>query len=241
MKKLAIILSIILVIVLGLYFTAGYFLGNLPIASDILGTNKPRDLGAELSTDNAYEGLAALGHPTTTDELQAIIDNPASFTKVKATLTDDEVSSLISATDLPVKLVQVRFGEDDTVEVSGMLNISGMREALISTDASDETIDTVMDYASKVDWMIFYVSGGLSINNNQVDLDIDKLQLGRISLPENIKEKMDENMGQLEDFISDALTDQGYDIRELSISEGKVNLDLDRPLSSITPWLDYIQ
>ena len=241
MKKLVITLSIVLVVVLALYFTAGYFLGNLPIASDILGTNKPRDLGAELSTDNAYDGLSALGHPTTTDELRAIIANPASFTKVKATLTDDQVSSLISTTDLPVKLVQIRFGEGDTVELSGVLDVRGMTESFSSMDSSDGTVDTVMEYASKVDWMIFYVSGGLSIKNNQVDLDIDKLQLGRISLPENVKEQLDENMGQLEDFISDTLTEQGYDIRELSISDGKVNLDLDRPLSSITPWLDYIQ
>jgi hypothetical protein len=42
MKKLLIIIGVILAVVIVLYFVAGYFLGNLPVASNLLGTNKPR-------------------------------------------------------------------------------------------------------------------------------------------------------------------------------------------------------
>ena len=87
---------VVVVLVVAVYFVAAYFLGNLPVASKMLGTNKPRDLGVELSVDNTYDGLASLKHPVTTEELQAIVENPEIYTKVDAALTDEEASSMIA-------------------------------------------------------------------------------------------------------------------------------------------------
>ena len=81
------ILGIVLAVVVVLYFVAGYFLGNLPIASSLFGTNKPRDLGIEITTDSAYAGLSNLNHPTTLEELQAVIDDPSEFTSVETSMT----------------------------------------------------------------------------------------------------------------------------------------------------------
>ncbi|MFC1918270.1 hypothetical protein ACFLXH_06450 [Chloroflexota bacterium] len=234
-------LGIPLIILLAIYFVAGYFLGSLPIASDLLGTNKPKDLGVELSTDSAYQGLANLNHPTTIPELQAIVNNPESFTSVKSSLTNAEASSLIATTEMPIKLVQIRFGDGGKVESSGMIDVNGLEDMMGSIGASNEAINTVMDYVSNVDWMIYYVSGECSIINNRVSLDIEEIELGRISVPDSVREQLDNNMGAVENYVSNALTGQGFNIRELSISEDKVNLDLDRPLGSMGPWLKYVQ
>ena len=67
-KKWLFVLGIVAGVLIGAYFVAGYFLGNLPIASDLLGTNKQRDLGIEISVASANTGLIALNKPTTNDD-----------------------------------------------------------------------------------------------------------------------------------------------------------------------------
>ena len=90
MKKAAIVIAVILLV---LYLIAGYFIGGLPVVSKIMGSGQPVDLGVEISVDGAYQGLDALGQPTTVEELQEIADNPDSFGTVQTTLTEEEASS----------------------------------------------------------------------------------------------------------------------------------------------------
>jgi len=241
MKKLLWFAGGLLVVAVAAYFVAGYFLGNLPVASRLLGSNEPRDLGIELSTDNAFNGLAALGHPLTEEDLEAILENPDSFKTVKTTLTDEQASSLISTMDFPVKLAQVKFGPGGSVETSGTINIAQLRELMAQAGASSEVMENVMGYVSSFDWANYYVSGNFNITSNQVSLDIDRLEIGRIAVPESLQEQLNNNIGSVERYISGALTSQGYDIRQLSISDGRVDMDMDRPLGSLEPWLKFMQ
>ncbi|MBN1368654.1 MAG: hypothetical protein JW954_00270 [Dehalococcoidaceae bacterium] len=240
-KKRYVLLGVILVLIITAYFVAGYFLGNLPIASNMLGTNKPRDLGAQISIENAYSGLKSLGHPLTLDELGSIAQDPDSFRPVKTSITDDEIASLLSLADLPIKLVQVRCGPGGRAEISGMLNVKEMQQLLSRLGVPNDAIATAMDYLSNIDWTTFYIDGALDIKNNQVSLDIDKIELGRISLPGGLKDQITDNIGSIENYVEDALGDMGYNIRSLSFSEGKAALDLDRPLDSMEPWIGFIQ
>ncbi len=234
-------LAIILFIILVLYFVAGYFLPNLPVASKLWGTNMSKDLGVELSADNAIAGLIALEHPTSTADLEAIINNPEDYKHFKGALTNNQASSLISTIDFPIKLVQIKFGPDGAMESSGIINTNQLQDLLSDFGASNDVVNSVMGIISNMDWITYYVSGELSIKNNQVSLDVDQLEFGRISVPQSLKDQMENNMGSLEGFISNLLTSQGYYIRDMSISEGSVNLDMDRPLGSLEPWLNYIE
>ena len=90
MKKVVLIIAIVLLV---LYLIAGYFIVGLPVASKIMGSNNPVDFGVEISVDSAYQGLDALGQPTTVEELQEIVDNPGSLGTVQTTLTEEEASS----------------------------------------------------------------------------------------------------------------------------------------------------
>jgi hypothetical protein len=239
--KLIKVLGILLVVLIAVYFVAGYFLGNLPIASNIFGTNKPRDLGITLSTENAFSGLSALNHPTTTTELQAIVDDPSTFTTVKTSLTDEQASSMISMTDFPIKLVQIKFGDDGKIETSGIINTRDLQQVLGGIETDNDVVNTVLNYVNKMEWIIFYASGECSIHNNDVSLAIDKIEFGRIGIPGTIRDQLQNNIGSVENFVSKTLTSQGFNIRELSVSNGKMNLDMDRPLSSMGPWLDFIE
>lgn len=58
----------------------------LPVASALLGTNKPRDLGIELSTESALAGLQSLNMPFSVDELENIYNNPDLYTRVNTSI-----------------------------------------------------------------------------------------------------------------------------------------------------------
>jgi hypothetical protein len=238
MKKAAIV---IVVIVLVLYLIAGYFIGGLPVASKIMGSNQPVDLGIEISVDGAYQGLDALGQPTTVEKLQEIADNPDSFGTVQTTLTEEEASSLMAlnnAPDFPARLTQIKFNDDGTMESSGIIWLDKFPAFLARNGVSSEGIEKVMGYIGFMDSTTYYIKGTFSISNNNVDLDMDSVKVGRISLPTGV---INDNRGSVENTISNILTNNGYNIRSLYVSDGKVNVDMDQPLGSIVPWLHYVQ
>lgn len=238
MKKAAIIIGIVLLV---LYLVAGYFIGGLPIASKIMGSNKPVDLGIEISVDSAYQGLDALGQPTTVEELQEIVDNPDSFGTVQTTLSEEEASSLMALNqipDFPVRLTQIKFNDDGTFESSGMIWIDKFPTFLARNGVSSEGVEKVMGYIGFMDSTNYYMKGTFSITNNNVDLNMDSVKVGRISLPTGI---INDNRGSVENTISNMLTNNGYNIRSMYVSDGKVNVDMDQPLGSIVPWLHFIQ
>ena len=238
MKKAAIIIGIVLLV---LYLIAGYFIPGLPISSKIMGSNKPVDLGIEISVDGAYQGLNALGQPTTVEELQEIVDNPDSFGTVQTTLTEEEASSLMAlnnAPDFPARLTQIKFNDDGTIESSGVIWIDKFPAFLARNGVSSEGVEKVMGYIGFMDSTTYYMKGTFSISNNNVDLNMDSIKVGRIGIPTGV---INDNKGSVGNTISNILTNNGYTIRSLYVSDGKVNVDMDQPLGSIVPWLHYVQ
>ena len=241
MKKFLTVISVIAGILIVLYFVAGYFLGNLPIASALLGTNKPRDLGVKISTDSAYQGLKSLNKPLTAADLRKIAANKTAYTKVKASLSDAEASSLISLADIPnfpFKLVQMKFGDNGEVQASGVINISDLEKTLKDYGASGDVINQVMSIAKNAKWVNFYAEGTCSIKNNKITADLNTLQLGKIGLPEDLVKN---NSASVASYVEGSLVKSGYNIRSMSIGQGKVNFDMDRPISSIQPWLKFVK
>ena len=233
-------LLIIVIVLGGLYLIAGYFLGNVPVASKLLGTNKPIDLGVELSVDEAYEGLDALGHPTSIEELQEIAENPESYGTVKTSLSEEEASSLMAinqAPDFPARLTQMKFYDDGSMETSGMIWINKLPDFLARNGVSSEGISKVMEYVGFMDSANYYMKGKFSITNNYVTMDVDTFKIGRITIPSGV---INDNKGYVENTVSDIIVNNGYTIRSLTISDGKVNVDMDQPLGSIVPWLNMV-
>jgi hypothetical protein len=240
MKKWVVRLCVFLVVLLGLYFVAGYFLGNLPIASKLLGANTPKNLGVNISTQSATEGLIALRKPTSFAQLEAITKNPQSYTKVTGSLTNEQASSMVSLGDIPdfpLKFVQIKFGDGGRVEVSGVLDVVKLQSTLAQYGVSGGIVDTIMNIVKNAKWVNVYASGTLSISNNVVTSDLEKLEIGRIPVPIGW---VKDNTTAILNGVGNSLKSSGYNIRSLTISQGKVNLDMDRPLSSIGPWLNFV-
>ena len=240
MRKWVVRLSVLLVVLLGLYFVAGYFLGNLPIASRLLGTNTPKDLGVSISTQSATEGLIALRKPTSFAQLEAITKNPQSYTKVTGSLTSEQASSMVSLGDIPdfpLKFVQIKFEDGGRVEVSGVLDVVKLQSTLAQYGVSGGIVDTIMNIVKNAKWVNVYASGTLSISNNVVTSNLEKLEIGRIPVPIGW---VKDNTTSILNGVGNSLKSSGYNIRSLTISQGKVSLDMDRPLSSIDPWLNFV-
>lgn len=233
---------IVIVIILGaLYLTAGYFLGMVPGASRLMGTNKPIDLGVEISVDRAYQGLGSLGQPVNVEELRVIADDPDSFGTVQTTLTEEEASSLMAlnqAADFPARLTQIKFNDDGSIESSGVIWIDRFSKFLARNGVSSDAVEKVIGYIGFMDSTTYYVKGTFSITDNNVDLEMDSLKVGRINIPMGV---INDNKGSVENTISNILTNNGYTIRSLYISNGKVNVDMDQPLGSIVSWLNFVQ
>lgn len=230
-----------LILGIGALFAAGYFLGNVPIISDLLGTNEQRDLGVELSVESSYSGLDALNHPVTVEDLREIVANPQSFTSAHTTLTEEEVSSLLAIghiPNFPFRTIQLDFGADGTVRSSGVLDTQTLQALIDDVGISNETIDKIMGYVKTGRYVNYYVKGKCGIINNQLSLEIDKLEFGRVPFPGDFVENELTVVGY---DVTSYLNTQGFNIRKLAISDGQIELDLDRPLSSIKPWLHFVR
>ena len=241
MKKLIIALSIIVGVLLILFFVAGYFLGNVPIASKLLGTNKTKNLGVVINMDNAYAGIKKINCPLTAQAVKEILANPASYTAVKATLTSDEASSLMAIGNvpgLPVRMTQIKFGPNGSFQTSGVINTQELQDSLKKAGVSGDTIDKVMGYVEKLKYFNFYAEGTLNITNNKLTGSVTNAKIGNISVPDDLLSKIDSGVA---DTVMNKLEQAGYSIRNLTISEGKVNVDMDRPLADLNHWLKFAQ
>jgi hypothetical protein len=240
-KKLIIALSVIIGVLLILFFVAGYFLGNVPIASKLLGTNKAKNLGVVVNMDNAYSGLKDISCPLTPQGVKDILNNPASYTTVKTSLTSDEASSLLAIGDVPnfpLRMTQIKFGPNGSFQTSGVVSTEELQKALKQAGVSSDTVDKVMGYVKKVKYFNFYAEGTLSITNNQLTGNISNAKIGNIGVPDDLLSKIDTGVAST---VMSKLTQRGYSFRSLTISEGKVAVDMDRPLADLNNWLKFVQ
>jgi hypothetical protein len=242
MKKVLIITgSVIVALALIILFVAGYFLGNVPVVSALMGTNKPKDLGVKITSANAYSGLKNIKCPTTAQDLDALQKNPKSYTTVKATLTQDEVSSLFALGDIPdfpLRVTQIKFGPNGSYAASGILDTEKLQKYLKDMGVSGEVMDQVMGFVQNSRYFTFYADGNLSISNNRPAGDIKSVKLGNIEVPHDL---IQNNKASIQGFATSSLTKNGYNIRKLTISENKADVDMDRPLGSEKNWLKFVQ
>lgn len=241
MKKFIVVISILVFLGLVALFAAGYFLGNVPVVSKLLGANKRVDLGVKIGIDSANQGIKDLKMPTTSKELEAIAKNPQSFKTIKTSLTQEEVSSLLALGNIPnfpLKLTQVKFNPDGSAESSGVLNTAELVTFLKNNGVSSDVIDKVDDYVKVKGWVNYYAKGTFKIENNKTTLNMSSVKIGNIAVPNDL---VSNNSAAVGDFVSSALVRNGFNVRKTAVNGGKLEIDADRPLASLKPWLKFVQ
>lgn len=219
MKKLLKFLVIsFLVLVVGIVLVLGYF-GFMPGVSTLFGSNKPRDLGVKHTAQDLAQAQEKLGGQTIVvpkdDPFQQM--KASSGSPVNATLTQEEYSAHVEKIH-PVSDIQIKFS-GSTFEMSGRVDKSRI-PAFIRTwgiaDVSDEEILGIVNKYFPGD-INFYLAGSGGAKNNDLTLDLTKVELGRIPIPVDQAEKV------LEAY-SETLFKQfpGFWVEDSTIQDGKL-------------------
>jgi hypothetical protein len=223
------LIVIVILVILGL----GY-LGFVPGVSKILGSDKPRNLGITY-TDADLKSITSKNH------VQRIVvesapDIKSSFVlkgtqAIKNVFTDKEITARLGQESdwafNPFTDVQVKIGQDGTVEASGVVRVDrlkGYAEATGMSPQEIEVISKVMD-KYKVPRTSFpaYVKGNLTIENNKLNIDLSELYIGKIPVA---KALYSQAKSAFEGLVYERLTSGGYgslDVKSLSFSNGKMS------------------
>ncbi|KKQ33277.1 MAG: hypothetical protein US48_C0017G0009 [Candidatus Levybacteria bacterium GW2011_GWA2_37_36] len=182
-------LTVFLFIIATIVFGLGY-MGYIPTIANLLGTNKPKDLGIRFTEQDRVEAHAKSGveygtlPATTSDELSI-----QRFGKhnVDTIWTSAQASALMNNRPWkfwPYQNVQVKFNADGSAEVSG-----GLNKAVVPNYAAAIGIPKVaVEFAMKLlpPNPVFYLKMKASLKDNQIEtFEPQTFQLNQIPLPVN--------------------------------------------------------
>lgn len=193
MKTLISIAMIAAVIGMGL----GTVLGVLPLASDLLGTSRPRDLGirySEEEQDRFFEASQTyIAYRTDIDPGMGKSISYSGTKTVATKFTPEELSARLSYDRwayLPISDVQISIHDDGIVEVSALLHLSRIEGFLKQIELYGREEEQVFALARSVgllDLVIpVYVKGWGAVNENNPSLTIDRFELGRLVIPSEL-------------------------------------------------------
>jgi hypothetical protein len=196
-KGLKIFLIVVAVIVL-LVLIAFARLGYLPGVAKVFGWDKPRDLGVsytEEDFDSAFNKSAASYGvlPESTPDSSSI--QFLGSNQVTTSWNSSEVTSLLNDRPWkywPISDVQLKINEDNSVEMSGIINSNKLRGYAIGIGVPQAVVDRISLLPSEAP---FYIKGTGSLSQNTVSsFDLTQAELGRTSIPTGILLSADSQM-----------------------------------------------
>jgi hypothetical protein len=224
-------LIIVLALILIPTLVLGY-MGFVPGLSDIMGSNRPRDLGVkytatDLKSMMAKNGVQDVVLPDTNVPEQSLMFSGSRT--YKNTFTQEELTARMNDYGKvkynAVSDMQLRINDDGTVEMSGKLdlnNAAACAAAFRMPKADFQELEPYLDKAKILNSKpAFYVKGTVKVVNNQIDMDVDKAEVGKVPLPMD-KIPMDYVVRKSETIIGNI---PGLDIKNLEFKDGKMSFD----------------
>jgi len=205
-------IGIVAIIVMAI-LVVGY-LGFVPGVSDIMGTNKPRDLGVvKFSEANYASGLAKVPGASVLNPEYLCVTCAYTSTgsvPVNTAFSEEEFTSMINkrnSTVGPLRDSQFKFNPDGTVEASGLL--------------IDPRITGPIYIKARID----------SASGRSGTLVVDYAEMGRLPLPpDQLKIAQD----IVNDSVRDTFTNNpGLSVNSISIADGKINFDGTLPKDAV--------
>lgn len=218
--KILIILALLVVIVLG-------YLGFVPVVSELMGSTKPKDLGVTYSSSDLDRYIERVG--IRFEPLDAGLGVKESLRfggkmDIDASFTSEEITAMVNSDKwkyYPVSDVQIRINSDGTAEASGVLRKDRLMGYLEAQNIPSGQVNAVMDYIKDIPLNpVFYIKGKGRVVNNKVDMEIEKAEIGRLSIPQQFIE--DES--PIERFVEDRIAFvPNFYIEKFDFSDGKMN------------------
>lgn len=222
-----IVIAVVVVLALG-------FLGVVPGVSRILGADKPRDLGVTY-TEADFNSFMAKNHvkrvvldSAPTAQASWVLQGSQTVT---TTFTDKEITARLAKAEGwvldPFTDVQVKIAQDGVVEASGIVHVDRLRAYATATGVSQDEIDTIAKGVDKyrIPKGLFpvYAKGTLSITDNNLDINLSGLMIGKIPVAEVLYRGA---KSSFESFVHERLTSGGYgnlSVKALSFANGKMS------------------
>jgi hypothetical protein len=192
MKLLKLLVLLILLVLIGGVLVLGY-LGFIPVLSSVMGSDKPRDLGIKYTQQQYSDYITRANEQVTTVRGNVTPENSISYSgkvDLKQSFTPEEISARLDYSKwkyMPVTNTQLRINPDGSVEFSGTVlsdRIYGFvaREGAGQYSAAD--VKKGLDYVKLLGKNFpVYAKFKASINNNQLTESVEKIEVGRLSLP----------------------------------------------------------
>jgi len=227
---------VFLILVLSAVGVLGY-LGFIPGLSDVIGSNKPRNLGMQYSEASFKSGLekAAVDLKTLSADAPQIISYEGSH-KVKTSFTDEELTSHAAIKNwvgYPVSDVQFRINEDNTAEVSGILKLTQIAPFLQAMDISQADFEEAMkEVKIPLRDVPFYAKGYGTAANNSLDISVTNFEVGRFPVPQNL---LSQYQDELADFGESIMRNiPGFSVNEARFEDGTIFFDGELPDVELT-------
>lgn len=222
-------LRLILLIVVALVFIAG-IAGFVPYLSTILGTDRPKDLGQQITLEDSLAaqektGVQLVKLPSDTPIGNSFILEGSR--PIELTFTSKEATGIINNRPwkyYPFSDLQLRINPDGTIETSGVVNMDLFMSYANSLGYSTEDINKVMEqyHIPKMN-MPFYLKGSGSIIDDRVDIHVQSLHAGQIPVPQSI---LVANTERINEFTQDCVARlNGFSAKKLAVENEKIVFD----------------
>lgn len=234
-------IGVVGIIILAVILYAGW-LGFVPGLSNIMGANKPLDLGVTYTEEDLQSFYAKTGQNVIESKEAPVAGGGESiaFANPKAltvAITQEELTARLNASNwvnMPLSNVQVRLGDGNSIEVSGNVDVDALRGFISyigGVNYSQADIDKGLDWLNKMSGSpAVYIDSTGSITNNQLSLSVNSVKVGRWSAP---TDKADETLNIATQNMLDKIT--GLNTNSLSESSGMMNFD------GVGPTSIYVQ
>lgn len=224
-------LFLFLIVPIGAVFVLGKT-GIVPGVSKITGANKPRDLGvaysemnlesANVRTKISREALPANLSPKESIKYSGVAEISSSLTGEELTATANKRAELWHY--FPVKSLQVRINEDGTAEISATTSVGRIIGYLstigVATGEVEQALKKIIPF--KTEFPV-YLKGAVSVADNKVDLNLQKAEVGRLTIPQSL---IDQNKDKITWLIEKRLNDvPNCKIKSLTLKDRRLYFD----------------
>lgn len=218
----------------------------MPSIAGIVSPERPRDLGvrptqedlqsaqSKLSirgarlreaTAQATPSARSTGLPWS-DAAARTVDFSGSVA-VGATMSGEEITALVNSGRwkyYPVSDFQMRIGDDGLVEVSGLLRADRLYGFGEVAGISPETVSVALDKLGIANSTpAFYLRGVASMAENRLKLDLQQIEVGRLTVPAKL---VAENRGRITSLVEAGLNRvPGLAIRSATFDDGVLRLE----------------
>ncbi len=179
-----------LILIIPLFVFA--YLGLVPGLSHLLGADKPTDLGITYTQLDLFQAELAtqIDRAVLPPGSSKEFDFSTKTHHVNQTLTSPQVTAWINQRTwkhYPFSNLQIKFGQDGQAQVSGNVDIKKLITYFQVIEGSSPNDSTkVSSYIPLSGNPAFYLDFTGDIENNQVDLTLNQVKIGNLSIPRGL-------------------------------------------------------